>query len=86
MMYDTVRLDGKQSSSRIEHNSFRYFDSSLFRSGSKIMMRALNKAITAMAIIFLLSIAASAQPQLLAPLGLVSDYDGKLSPADQGVA
>jgi len=80
MIDDTVRLDGKQSSSRIEHNSFRHIDSSSFRSGSKNMIRALSKSVTALAIIFLLSIAASAQPQLPAPIGLVSDYDGKLSP------
>ena len=44
------------------------------------MFRALSKTLSAMAIIFFISIMATAQPQLPEPQGLVSDYDGKLSP------
>ena len=80
MMCDTVRLDGKQSSSRIEHNSFRCFDGLLFGSGSKTMTRALSKAASALAIIFFLSIPAFAQIQVPPPQGMVNDFAGKLSP------
>lgn len=80
MIRDLVRLDGRQSSSRIEHNSYRYFDGLLFRSGSKTMMRAFGKTASALTIIFFLSISAFAQIQVPQPQGMVNDFAGKLSP------
>ena len=44
------------------------------------MFRALSRTLSALAIIFFISIVAAAQPQLPDPQGMVSDYDGKLSP------
>lgn len=44
------------------------------------MIRTLIKSLTALAIIFFISSFAAAQPQLPAPVGLVNDYDSKLSP------
>jgi uncharacterized protein len=44
------------------------------------MFRAISRTLSALAIIFFISIVVSAQPQLPEPQGLVSDYDGKLSP------
>ena len=44
------------------------------------MIQILGRTLSALAIIFFISNFASAQPQLPAPIGLVSDYDSKLSP------
>jgi len=93
---DMVRLDGNQSSSRIEHYYFRYFYHSLFRSGSKKVskkiMRAFSRSVTAsksvmvskaamaLAVLFFLSTVAAAEIQVPPPQGMVNDFAGKLSP------